>query len=93
MDAAKDLTTVTVSMLVQGLKIMLDALNMDTKLYSLNSLGRVGATADYRVGVGQMDLKWHGLWVSGIYWSYVTSPCIAQSPAVSALANTMAYTN
>ena len=38
MGAAKDLTTVTVSKLVQGLKIMLGALNMDAKLCSLHSL-------------------------------------------------------
>ena len=58
MGAAKDLNTVTVPMLVQELEIMLDALNMDTKLYSLYSLRQGGATTAYWAGVGQIDIKW-----------------------------------
>ena len=44
-------------MLVQGLKIMLDILKLDKKLYSLHSLRRGGATATYGEGVGQIDIK------------------------------------
>ena len=43
-------------MLVTGLKVVLKALNMDTKLYSLNSL-RWGA---YQAGTDHLDIKRHG---------------------------------
>ena len=61
MRAAKGPITLTVPMLFQRLKIKLDPLELDTKLYSLHSLRIGGATATYREGVGQMDIKLHSL--------------------------------
>ena len=65
MQVAKGHTTVTVPVLGQGVKIMIYALELDTKLYSLHSLRRGGAIATYRETVGQMDIKC--IWASDTF--------------------------
>ena len=57
--ATKGPIIVTVAMLAQGLKIMLEALEMNPKLCFLHSMRRGGATAPYREGVTQIDIKHH----------------------------------
>ena len=75
---------VTVKMLSSAL-IMLDALSLDSSLYSLHSLHRGGATWAYRVGAQQLGIKCHGLWASDNFGVYVTSLCVQQHLVARAL--------
>ena len=43
----------------------------------------------YRAGIDQIGIKRHGLWTSDAFWTYVTSPCVVESPVVLALASAM----
>ena len=80
---------VTSGALGRALRIMVAELGYDTKLYSLHSLRRGGATAAYRDGVDTLDIKRHGTWSSDAFWQYVTAPCVAQSPVAASLAATV----
>ena len=59
--SSKGPQTVTVKMLSQALDIMLEALKIDTSLYSLNTLKEEGATTADRHGAQQIDIKRHSL--------------------------------
>ena len=48
------------------------------------SYGCVQGLTDY------IDIKLHGLWQSDAFWLYITSPCVANSPAAVALTSAMA---
>ena len=92
MDAGKDATIVTVPMLVQGLKIMLDTLNMDTKhFYSLHSLRRRGGYCHLR-GWSRSDghqTAWH-LGLGHFLVLHDIAVC-ATTHGASAIASTMAH--
>ena len=60
-------TVVTIPMLVSALNILLEALQMDTELYSLHSLSRGSTMALYQGGTDQIDIKRHGLWASNAF--------------------------
>ena len=80
------LQTVTIPTLAKALGLMLHVLGMDTGLYSLHSLHRGGAMAAYRARADQLDIKRHGTWSSDAFLGYITTPCVATSPAASVLA-------
>ena len=73
---------VTVKMLSSAL-IMLDALSLDSSLYSLHSLHRGGATWAYRVGAQQLGIKCHGLWASDNFGVYVTTLAVCSAASSS----------
>ena len=54
----------TAKMLAHALSIMLQALCLDHKLYSLDSLMKGGATTAYSQGAQQIAIKRHCLWAS-----------------------------
>ena len=66
--------TIKVSMLSRALSILLDALSLGP------FLPPQPATAAYQQGLDYTDIKWHGLWASEAFWSYVTSSCAVTSP-------------
>ena len=61
MSLDKTRTVITISMLVNALRIVLDALHLDTSLYLLYILQRSHATSAYQPGIDQIDIKCHGL--------------------------------
>ena len=69
-------------MLVRALRLMLQALGMDTGLYSIHSLHRGDAMATYRAGANNLDIKRYGIWSSDAFWTYI----MATSPVARALA-------
>ena len=73
-------------MLARALAVMLQSLGLETALYFLHSLRKGGVTAAYRAEIDQLDIKWHRLWFSEAFWSYITAPCVSTSPVASALA-------
>ena len=76
----------TVTMLARALGIMLQALGLDTGLYSLHSLCKGGTTATYGARANQLDIKRLGIWSSDAFWAYFMAPCVPTSPVVRALA-------
>ena len=82
-------TTVTVPILFQALAALLHDLRYDAGLLSLHSLHSRGATAAYRQGLDQIDIKHQRLWPSDTFWQYITSSCIATSPLAAGLAPTI----
>ena len=86
---AKPELLVTIDMLVNALKIMLDALHLDTSLYLLHRRQRDGTISTYQVGIHQIDIKHHRRLFSDAFWIDVTSPCLADSPMAAALASAM----
>ena len=61
MGSSRAQTVVTIPMLVKAHKIMLNALQFDTTLYSLHGLRRGGNTSAYQAGIDQIDIKCYGL--------------------------------
>ena len=82
----RHLQAVTVPMLARALSLVLNALGLDTGLYSLHILHIGGAMAAYNAGDDQWDIKQHGIWSSDDFWVYITAPCVATSPVARALA-------
>ena len=82
-------TMVTVPILSQALASLLHDLGYDAGLFSLHSLCRGGATAAYRQGLDQINIKCQGLWTSDAFWQYITSSCTATSPLIEGLACTV----
>ena len=78
---------VTVPLLSRALAGLLHHLGHDAGLFSMHSLRRGGATAAYRQGLDQIDIKRQGLWNSDTFWQYITSSC----PATSQLAEGLAH--
>ena len=65
----------------------MDALGIDTSLFSIHSLRRGGPTAAYRAGIDQLNIKRHGMWASEAFWAYITAPSsMSASPVATALA-------
>ena len=64
--------------LSEALQIMLNALNIQEKLYSLHSFRRGGATAAFHAGVNFTQIKRHGTWASDCFWEYVTNSTLAK---------------
>ena len=91
-NSSSGMVMVTVHMLVQALNVMCQELGVDSSLYSLHSLGRGGASATYRGGAEQMQIKRHELWSLGSFWDYVTSTCVHRPPVACALAGCLAAT-
>ena len=84
---------VTLNTLNRALKVMLDALGVDTSLHSLQSQRRgVAAKAAYRAGIGQLDIKHHGMWASEAFRGYITMPFVSASLLTAALADVKAAT-
>ena len=46
--------------------------------------------SNYITGAQQIDIKMHRLWSSDTFWTYVTSPCVHQSPMAAALVASVA---
>ena len=80
---------VTIPMLAQTFRLLLEALNLDPGLYILHSLRRGGAMAAYKGGLDQLDIRCHGLWVTNALGLYVTTTAVVNSPVVATLAATM----
>ena len=70
---------VIIPMLVSSLNILLEALLMDTSLYSLHILHKGGATAAYRGGTDQIDIKRYGLSASDAF-SSLSPPLVLLPP-------------
>ena len=66
---------VTIPMLLQALKVMLQVLKPDTSLYFCPSLRRVGATPLTGVGTNQLLIKCHGMWASKAFGGYIMTRC------------------
>ena len=81
--------TVAIPMLVTGLKVLLQTLDLNPSLYSLHSLRRSGATAAYQVGSEQIYIKHHRLWNPDAFWMYMTSLCVASSPVIATFTSAM----
>ena len=79
-------SVVTITMLSQALKVLLEALHMDSSLFSLHRLRRGGATTAYRAGIDQIHIKCHGMWANTEFWTYITSPSVSDSPVAAPLA-------
>ena len=74
-------TIVTVPILSQALSALIHApLSFNASLFSLHSLCRGGATAAYRQGLDQIDIKRQGLWTSDAFWLYITYPVLPLLP-------------
>lgn len=78
---------VTSRWLANFLDVTLETLGYDSKLYSLHSLRRGGATESYRQSVDFLHIKRHGGWSSDAFWGYITSPSLSDSPVSAALAS------
>ena len=89
----RKLVIVTILMLASALATMIQALDLDTVLYSLHSLHWGGATSAYRQGLHWELIKRHGLWSSNSFWLYITSPCVASSPVSADLARAVEATS
>ena len=76
---------VSVPCLSRALAALLHHLGHDAGLFSLHSLRRGGATAEYRQGLDQIDIKRQGLWTSDAFWQYITALCPTTSPLAEGL--------
>ena len=74
------LVTVTVFVFARALFILLDALDLDSGMFSLHSLHCGGATATYKQGLDPHHITWQCLWRSDSFWTYVTSTAVSSSP-------------
>lgn len=64
-------TPLTIPFLQKSLNIILDALGINSKLYSMHSFRRGGATACFKSGVKQSHIQHHGTWASNSFWTYI----------------------
>ena len=83
---------ITAAMLARVLAVKLHSLGLGHVLYALHSLRRGGATAAYRAGIYQLDIKRHGMWICDGPMSYITALCVSTSPMALTLAGTTAAT-
>ena len=74
---------VTIPTLVNAFNILLEALHLDTDLYSLHSLRWGGVTTAYHGSTDQIDIKRHWLWSSDAFWLYVAASPVAASLAAA----------
>ena len=86
-------TTVMVPVLSRALAGLLHRLGHDAGPFSLHSFCRGGATAAYRQGLDQIDIKHQGLWISDTFWQYITSSCSTTSPLAEGLARAIYATS
>ncbi len=82
----KNRTPMLIKHLQAIFKEMLQALNLDTRRYSLHSLRRGGCATAYKSNVSELALQRHGLWKSTAFKLYATAPDPANSTIASALA-------
>ena len=78
---------VTVSVLRDAFKTMLELCGFDQVQYSLHSLRRTGATMCWHAGVQATDIKRHGTWNSSAFMDYIMSTNVSKSPVALALKN------
>ena len=56
-------------MLSQASKVLLEALQLDSAMYSLHSLRWGDTTTVYRAGMDKLHIKCHGMWASDAFWT------------------------
>ena len=78
---------ITLSVLRDAFKTMLELRGFDHSLYSLHSLRRTGATMCWQAGVHATDIKRHGTWNSSAFMDYIMSANVSNSPVAIALKN------
>ena len=74
------------------MKVLLDALQLDSAVYLLHSLRRGGATFTYRASLYHLHIKHHSMWSSDVFWAYMAATCITDSPVAVELAAVIAPT-
>jgi integrase len=70
-------TPMTTCYLKDAFQIIIQALDMPPKAYSLHSFRRGGATEAYKAGVNYAQVKSHGIWSSDSFWSYITTSTLS----------------
>ena len=68
-------TVVTIFMPVNALRIMWETLQLDTTLYSLQSLRRGDAISAYQAGIDQIDIKHPSGCQTHLWWQPWLWPC------------------
>ena len=66
---------VTTFMLSRALKVLLDAFQLDSALYSFDSLRRGWPTSTCRASMDHLHIKCYSMWCDAL-GTYVTAPCI-----------------
>ena len=75
-----------------ALKVLLNALQLDSIVYLLHSLRKGRATTSYRAGTDQFHIKYYGMWLSDAFLASIRVPCITDSPVVAELTGVTAAT-
>jgi len=65
---------VSIDTLRRGFNDLLTASGLDSRLYSLHSLRRGGASTAYATGAPPRDVQLHGGWKSQAFWGYIATP-------------------